>query len=254
VIAEQHRDQSAERSSVFLDGDRFRDEDGGRLRPTCPADHRFPKSAASCSAGNLKIRAKSCHKAAGRTARARLVISPTIPRLARPAILLWIWRTLRSVDVASASISLIIRSGIAGRPKWGRCASAAGRGHGPAAQPEPERERRRHDGRRVDGRSCRAATSPHDSSAGSGRATRRIRPSASSGRAGPDGSAAAQVVSPHERRASLATPMTTAPERRVAPDHGDGRAARGRRSVARKGFFPRRRRGLGHKSIERRVG
>ena len=38
--------------------------------------------------GRLKIRVKIGHKAAGWSARARLVISPTIPRLARPAILL----------------------------------------------------------------------------------------------------------------------------------------------------------------------
>ncbi len=36
--------------------------------------------------GNLRIRVKGCHKATGRAARARLVISPTIPRLARPPI------------------------------------------------------------------------------------------------------------------------------------------------------------------------
>jgi hypothetical protein len=36
----------------------------------------------------LKIRVKSGHKTAGLIARARLVTSPTIPRLARPAILL----------------------------------------------------------------------------------------------------------------------------------------------------------------------
>ena len=37
--------------------------------------------------GNLNIRVKSCHNAVGGVLRARLVISPTSPRLARPAIL-----------------------------------------------------------------------------------------------------------------------------------------------------------------------
>lgn len=45
------------------------------------------KSAVIPITGNLRIRVKGCHKAAGRAARARLVISPTIPRLARPPIL-----------------------------------------------------------------------------------------------------------------------------------------------------------------------
>jgi hypothetical protein len=38
--------------------------------------------------GKFGIRVKSGHKAAGWVVRARFVISPTIPRLARPAILL----------------------------------------------------------------------------------------------------------------------------------------------------------------------
>ncbi len=45
----------------------------------------------------------------GYMARARFVISPAIPRLARPPIFAWICRMLRSVDVASASISLTMR-------------------------------------------------------------------------------------------------------------------------------------------------
>ena len=58
-------------------------------------------------------------------ARARFVISPTIPRLARPTIFLWIWRMLRSVAVASASISLTMRRFVAGRPRCLPRASAA---------------------------------------------------------------------------------------------------------------------------------
>ena len=40
--------------------------------------------------GRLRIRAKSTHKPGDGAARARLMISPTIPRLAWPAILAWI--------------------------------------------------------------------------------------------------------------------------------------------------------------------
>ena len=53
----------------------------------------------------------------------RLVISPTIPRLARLAILFWMARMLRLVDVASASISPTTRGEVAGRP---RCLPRAG--------------------------------------------------------------------------------------------------------------------------------
>src|SRR3954464_5005235 len=45
--------------------------------------------AAPCR-GRLRIRAKSTHKPGDGAARARLMISPTIPRLAWPAILAWI--------------------------------------------------------------------------------------------------------------------------------------------------------------------
>jgi hypothetical protein len=41
----------------------------------------------SASRGRLRIRVKSGHKASGTEKRARLVISPTMVRLARPAIL-----------------------------------------------------------------------------------------------------------------------------------------------------------------------
>ena len=51
--------------------------------------------------GRFRIRAKSGHRAAGCLARTRFVISPTMLRLARRPISLWIWRMLRSVDVAS---------------------------------------------------------------------------------------------------------------------------------------------------------
>ena len=57
--------------------------------------------------------------------RARLVISPTIPRLTWPAILAWIWRMLRSVELASVSISVTIQLGIVGRPRCFPRASAA---------------------------------------------------------------------------------------------------------------------------------
>lgn len=45
-----------------------------------------------------------------------MVISPTKPRLARLAIGFWIARTLRSVELASASISLTTCCGVPGRP------------------------------------------------------------------------------------------------------------------------------------------
>jgi hypothetical protein len=41
-----------------------------------------------CDRGRFGIRVKSGHKADGWMPPARLVISPTMPRLARPAILL----------------------------------------------------------------------------------------------------------------------------------------------------------------------
>lgn len=50
-------------------------------------------------------------------ALAHLVISSAMLRLARPAILLWIARMLGSVEVASLSISLTMRSRLAGRPR-----------------------------------------------------------------------------------------------------------------------------------------
>jgi hypothetical protein len=76
--------------------------------------------------GGFRIRVKSGHKVSpGYMARARFVISPTIPRLARPPIFAWTCRMLRSVDVASASISLTMRCCIAGRPRCFPRASAA---------------------------------------------------------------------------------------------------------------------------------
>jgi hypothetical protein len=48
---------------------------------------------------------------------ARLVISPTVPRLTRPAILFWMARMLSLVEVASASISLTMHDEVAGRPR-----------------------------------------------------------------------------------------------------------------------------------------
>ena len=73
----------------------------------------------------FRIRVKSGHKAVGCAARARFVISPTIPRLARAAIFLWICRMLRPVDAASASISLTMRFDVDGRPRCFPRASAA---------------------------------------------------------------------------------------------------------------------------------
>ena len=67
--------------------------------------------------GWLRIRPRMSYKPDGGVVRARLVISPTMPRLARPAIFFWIARMLRSVDVASASISLTTRYGVLGRPR-----------------------------------------------------------------------------------------------------------------------------------------
>jgi len=65
----------------------------------------------------FRIRAKSGHKGVGAVTRARLVISPTMLRLARPAILVWICRMLRSVEVASATISLTTCCGVGGLPR-----------------------------------------------------------------------------------------------------------------------------------------
>jgi hypothetical protein len=65
--------------------------------------------ATQSSSGRFGIRVKSSHRTVGCAARARLVISPTMPRLARPAIRFCMARMLRSVDVASASISLTMR-------------------------------------------------------------------------------------------------------------------------------------------------
>jgi hypothetical protein len=48
------------------------DDGGVAFRPPC--------------AGWFRIRVKSCHKAIGCVARTRLVISPTMPRVAFPAI------------------------------------------------------------------------------------------------------------------------------------------------------------------------
>ena len=53
------------------------------------------------------------------------MISPTMLRLARPAILAWICRMLRSVKVASATISLTICGGVGGLPMCLPRASAA---------------------------------------------------------------------------------------------------------------------------------
>ena len=53
------------------------------------------------------------------------MISPTILRLARPAILAWICRMLRSVEVASATISLTTCCGVGGLPRCLPRASAA---------------------------------------------------------------------------------------------------------------------------------
>jgi len=75
--------------------------------------------------GWLRIRPRMTYKPDGGVVRARLVISPTIPRLAWPAILARICRMLRLVDSASASISLTIRFGTAGRPRCFPRASAA---------------------------------------------------------------------------------------------------------------------------------
>jgi hypothetical protein len=47
------------------------------------------------------------------------VILPTISRLAWPAVLAWIRRKLRSVEMASASIALTIRFGMTRRPRCG---------------------------------------------------------------------------------------------------------------------------------------
>jgi hypothetical protein len=75
--------------------------------------------------GRFKIRVKSGHKAGGRPARTRFVISPITPRLALPAILVWIWRMLRSVEAARLSISLTVRAVTGGRPRCLPPAAAA---------------------------------------------------------------------------------------------------------------------------------
>jgi len=62
---------------------------------------------------------------AGSVKRVRFAISPTMLRLARPAILAWICRMLRSVDVASATISLTMCCGVGGLPRCLPRASAA---------------------------------------------------------------------------------------------------------------------------------
>ncbi len=67
--------------------------------------------------GRLRIRVKSGHKTRYYVAWARLVISFTMLRLAWPAIFFWIARMLRSVEMASFSISLTMRSRVAVRPR-----------------------------------------------------------------------------------------------------------------------------------------
>jgi hypothetical protein len=60
---------------------------GTRLRGRGVTPGRAARWVVRLARGRLRIRVKSGHKAAGTVKRARLVISPTMVRLARPASL-----------------------------------------------------------------------------------------------------------------------------------------------------------------------